>query len=266
MPARQGHQEAEMHTKKLLGGALVGGALIAATAAPVGAATSTDRVSETNMRDGYAASPSASDTNWYREDTRVGGGVTQTKDFGAPTGFGDGALALTDNNTTSAKAQLMTSSHVRGTLLATVTGLDYWTYQSSTTSPVIAAASYQLVIDPDGDPNTANTTTLVYEPYQGGDPQPLAPDVWQHWDATNRLWWSTKDISCNGGAFTVAHGSGGPANAAANPLNVGLNCPGATVLEVGVDVGSFNPNYTVAVDGLHLQTATDSYTWDFGPK
>ena len=35
----------------------------------------------------------------------------------------------------------MTSSHVRGTLLATVTGLDYWTYNSSTTSPAIADTS-----------------------------------------------------------------------------------------------------------------------------
>lgn len=247
-------------TNRLIGGALVGGALIVATSAPVGAATSTDRVIEASMRDGYAVSPSASDALWYREDTRVGGGVTQTKVFGAPAGFGDGALALTDNSTNTAKAQLMTSSHVRGTLLATVTGLDYWTYNSSTTSPAIADASYQLVIDPDGDPNTANNTTLVYEPYN----QNTTPvqDTWEHWDATNGNWWSSKQITCD--AFSVAPGAGGPPFT--TPGTVGANCPGATVLEVGVDVGSYNPNYTVAIDGLRLQTATDSYTWDFGPK
>ena len=138
----------------------------------------------------------------------------------------------------------MTSSHVRGTLLATVTGLDYWTYNSSTTSPAIADASYQLVIDPDGDPNTANNTTLVYEPYN----QNTTPvqDTWEHWDATNGNWWSSKQITC--GAFSVAPGAGGPPFT--TPGTVGANCPGATVLEVGVDVGSYNPDYTVAVDGL----------------
>ena len=65
-------------------------------------------------------------------------------------------------------------------------------------------------------------------------------------------------------AFSVAPGAGGPPFT--TPGTVGANCPGATVLEVGVDVGSYNPDYTVAVDGLRLQTATDSYTWDFGPK
>ena len=46
-----------MRTKRFVGGALVGGALIAVTSAPVGAAASTDRVVEANIRDGYSAVP-----------------------------------------------------------------------------------------------------------------------------------------------------------------------------------------------------------------
>jgi hypothetical protein len=47
---------------------------------------------------------------------------------------------------------------------------------------------------------------------------------------------------------------------------VGTNCVGASVLGVGINIGSSNPNYVTAADGVHFETATDSYTGDFGPK
>jgi hypothetical protein len=253
--------------RKLVGGGLVGGVLLVRAAVPLGAAMSVDRVSEGNMRDGNPSSLSTSDSNWYREDTRVGGGVTLTKDFAAPgntvgpaghPNFGDGSLALTTNSQTTAKAQLFTSHHVTGTPLAAITKLSYYTYQSSTTSPAIADAAYEITVDLGG----GGFTTLVYEPYQGGAPGPIVPDTWQYWDATSGNWWSTRQITC--GTFSIAPGHGGPPFT--NPTQVGLNCPNAKVIQVGVNVGSNNANYTVAVDGLQFQTATDDFTWDFGPK
>jgi hypothetical protein len=47
---------------------------------------------------------------------------------------------------------------------------------------------------------------------------------------------------------------------------VGTHCVGASVLGVGINIGSSNPNDVTAADGVHFETATDSYTGDFGPK
>jgi hypothetical protein len=245
--------------RRLAGSVLVGGVLLVRAAVPLGAATSVDRVSESTLRDGNPSSLSADDPLWYREDTRVGGGVTLTKDFGAPPNFGDGALALTTNATTKAKAQLFTSHHVTGTLLSAITKLGYYTYQSSTTSPAIADAALQITVNLPG----GGFTTLVYEPYQGsGGPNPIVPDTWQYWDATGGNWWSTRDVTC--GSYHLAAGHGGAPFT--NPTALGTNCPGAKVLQIGVNVGSANPGYTVAVDGVEFATATDDFTWDFGPK
>ena len=252
--------------RKLAGGVLVGGVLLVRAAVPLGAATAVDPVSESTLRDGNPSSLSTSDSLWYREDTRVGGGVTLTKDFGAPSStvgpsghpnLGDGALALTTNGTTKAKAQLFTSHHVTGTALAAITKLSYYTFQSSTTSPAVADPAYQITVDLGG----GGFTTLVYEPYQGGG-SPIVPDTWQYWDATSGNWWSTRDVTC--GAYHLAAGHGGAPFT--NPAALGTNCPGAKVIQIGVNVGSNNPNYTIAVDGLQFQTATDDFTWDFGPK
>jgi hypothetical protein len=245
------------------------------TAAMAAPTTNTVRVSQSSLRDGYPSNPSSSDNLWYRMDTRVGGGVTLVKpgDTGNPiagvpavSGLEPGSLALTTNNTDTAKAQLLTTGNgVRGTPLASVTDLSYWTYQVSG-SPTIADASWQLVVDTDGNLNTtSDETTLVWEAYNGNDTQQaIVPDQWQFWDTTNGNWWSSRAISCNAGAFTLAAGHGGPPFT--TPNAVALGCPGAVVAAIGVNVGSSNAGYTVAVDGVHFQTLTSSTTWDFGPK
>jgi hypothetical protein len=255
---------------KILAGAAFASAIAIGPATVASAADSTHRVSQSQMRDG-SLTYSADDANWYRDDTRVGGGVTLTKDFGAPSGLGDGALALTTNSTNNAKAQLLTSDGVYGTLLGDVTSLSYWTYQSlAAGGSAEGDASYQLRVDIDGDTNTTgDITNLVFEPYWNDsesdgnpNPQPIAPDTWQFWDATNLRWWSSKQITC--GEFSVAPGAGGPPFT--TPSEVGTNCPNAIVLAVGANVGSYNPNYISGVDGIHFGTSTDSITWDFGPK
>lgn len=76
---------------------------------------------------------------WTTADTRPGGSVTFVTDFTAPSG--NGALKLTTDATTTAKAQYM---HDTSTLLSDVTELAYWTKQN-VGSPPVADPSYQLV-------------------------------------------------------------------------------------------------------------------------
>jgi len=210
------------------------------------------------MHDGYAANPSATDVGWYREDTRVGGGVTLTTNFGGAPSFGGGSLALTTNNQNSAKAQLFTSDDVRGKDLITIGATSYSTYHSSLTGTVNDDPSYQLRIDLDGDlSTTSDQTNLVYEPYWndtetgigGGMPQHpegLTDDTWQQWNTTNGTWWSSKQIgNANGssgapcGSFHIEPGAGGPPFT--TPGQVGTGCPGAKVVKIGLNVGSSNP-------------------------
>ena len=254
--------------------ALALGPTVAATAA-----TNTVRVSQSSLRDGYPSNPSSSDNLWYREDTRVGGGVTLVKpgDTGNPipavpaaSGLEPGSLALTTNSSASAKAQLFTYGNgVRGTPLASVTSLSYWTYEHAGLANT-ADPAYQLRVDTDGDlSTTADQTTLVYEPYwndtEGPDPQgAIVADTWQQWDATNGQWWSSKAINCVG--LTLPPGMGGGPGTWTTPQAVAVGCPGALVAAVGVNIGSGNPDYVVATDGVHFETLTSSTTWDFGPK
>jgi hypothetical protein len=265
------------------GTAFAVGMFFGASVGPAGADPGTHRVLEPTLHDGFPSSPSATDTGWYREDTRVGGGVTLTKNFGAPPGLGDGSLALTTNDQNSAKAQLITRHEIYGASLADVSNLGYSTWHSATGSTTFtdANASYQLRIDLDGqnlnDPNTTDQTNLVYEPYwndvEGTSPQHpegIQPDTWQDWDATGGDWWSSKQIGnadasdtppC--GTFHIEPGAGGPPFT--RPSEVAANCPDAKVVAVGVNVGSFNPSYVVAVDGLHFNIGADNFAFDFGP-
>jgi hypothetical protein len=278
---------------KLFAGVGFTAALVLGPAIPAFAASTTDRVVIDTLRDGNPPTSDnpQNDAHWYREDTRVGGGVQlyKTGDNGAlpaPGGsLGNGALALTTNSQNSAKAQLMTTQHVYGTPVADITGLDYSTYMDPNSEPQnplgskILLPSFQLQIDTDGDGDVAcgdtacGFTTLVYEPYQNGtghsDPQPaVATGTWQAWDATNGDWWSSKAIHCTGGTpedpFDRAAGAGGPPFT--RPSQIATECPNAIVLQVGLNMGSFNPNAITAADGLHFATAANDYTWDFGPK
>jgi hypothetical protein len=259
-------------------------AFVLGPAIPSLAATTIERIGNERVKHGYPTDPGAEglqveNRNWYHEDTRVGGGVELTDIWAGPQpDYGDGALALTTNNTDRAKAQLITHGHVYGTPLQDVTNLSYWTYQEGVTEnpngPPEANASFQLQIDTDGDLDlTTGFTTLVWEPYfndgpEDGGTQPIAPDEWQFWEVTGGRWWSTREINCTGGdpdPFTLPAGAGGVSNPT-TPAAVGVGCPAAKIVGIGVNVGTFNRNYVVGVDGITLSTATDDYVWDFGPK
>jgi hypothetical protein len=185
------------------------------------------------------------DTSWGPSDTRPGGAVSFSAAYGAPAGLGTSALRLTTTNDNAAKADYWTAS-VNGTPLSQVNALAYWTYQAAA-SFAGGDASLQLAIDVNGaDPG--GFTTLVYEPYWNGA---VTNGAWQHWDATGGQWWSTKTVG------TLVAGGGGP------PLytiaQVAAGNPNAVVLAIGVNVGSYNPGYDVATDGVQFNDTT----WNF---
>ncbi len=190
---------------------------------------------------------------WGTEDTRPGGAVTFTEEFGAPPGLGSGSLKLTTDLTVVAKADYFTHT-VAGTPLASVTDLAYWTFHAVTPQPPVADPSYQLQIDANGAA-AGGFTTLVFEPYWNVNQGPIVPGVWQNWDVDAGLLWSSRAVA--DGTCVLAAGAGGPplyALAAVKAL-----CPNAVVVGIGVNIGSYNPGYTVGADGVQFNDTI----WNF---
>jgi hypothetical protein len=179
---------------------------------------------------------------WTTADTRPGGNVNYVNDTSSP--YPKGALALTTNSTTTAKAQYM---HSTSTPLQDVTELGYYSKQVS--GPVFANASYQLVVLLNGQP--AGFTTFVFEPYQNTGQGSIVNNEWQNWDADEGQMWSTRSFtdSNNPGCSVMAGGGGAPFYTLSD---LKTNCPDAVVISFGVNVGSNNPGYTVFVDGVQF--------------
>jgi len=198
-------------------------------------------------------------TNWHELDTRPGGAHEFTEDYGAPAGLGEGSLELTTDATTAAKADYFTLVHA-GTPLADVTDLSYWTYQTAGQLPH-ADASYQLQIDADGTiGDGAGFTTLVFEPYQSGivGGAVIVPAIWQQWDVDAGQFWSSRAVA--DGTCVLAQGFGGAPFYSLATLKT--LCPDAVVIGIGVNIGSFNPGYTVATDGVQFNDTT--YNFELG--
>lgn len=186
---------------------------------------------------------------WTTAETRPGGTVSFVSDPTAPRG--KGALQLTTDLTTAAKAQYL---HNTNTPLAQVNELGYWTKQILLPGPV-ADPSYQLAMCLNGvtatgcAPQTAPGTgsgfsTLVYEPYQGGQGV-VVNNVWQKWTIDNTgLFWSTRTVVCQNGV--IAGTPGGPSTYTI--AMVKTMCPSAVVVQFGVNIGSNNPGYVVRTD------------------
>jgi hypothetical protein len=257
-------------------------ALVLGPAVAAAAADTTLHVQPTNVKDGNppASEHPENDCTWYREDTRVGGSAIvyragEPGALAAPGGdLGDGAIALTTTLQPTAKAQVMTTCHSAGVAVADIEGLTFHTYLDPSSEPQTAGTpsitpSYQMQIDTNGLDTAGGFTTIVYEPYQ--DPnatQTVERGVWQEWDAFAGKWWTTRAIDCTGGTPDEPYHrdarAGGPPET--SPGEIGTECPGAVVLQIGVNVGSNNPNAITAVDGVTFTTSAGTTTWDFGPK
>ena len=246
--------------KLLLGSAFAFMVVAGVTVGPASAADTTQHVLNSDLKDGYRPNGDSSDTSWYREDTRVGGGVGLSTDYGNPSGPDKTAVVLTTNDHTSAKAQLYTNQ-VNGTLLSDINGLSYDTYQDSSElgNDGVADVAYQIQVDYNGLDTDGGFTTLTFEPYINPDIQGILPVIWQHWEATGAKWYSSRQITC--GDFSVAPSRGSDTT---TPNDVGTNCPSA-VRRPRDKHRPNNPSYITAADNVHFATATNSYTADFGP-
>lgn len=189
---------------------------------------------------------------WSTADTRPGGAVNFIVDATAPSGAG--ALQLTTDLTTAAKAQYM---HATSTPLADVTELSYYTKQNSAPFPE-ADPSYQLGTCLGGivAGSCVGFTTFVYEPYENGV---VVPQIWQQWDVASGQVWSSKTYT-DGGTCTVVAGAGGAPFYSLALLKT--LCPNAVVVSFGVNVGSFNPGYDVETDLVDF----NGTTYDFEPS
>jgi hypothetical protein len=200
---------------------------------------------------------------WTTADTRTGGDVNFVVDSTAPSGVG--ALQLTTDATTTAKAQYM---HATNTPIGSVTELSYWTRQVS--GPIHADASYQLPVclggftspqTPTNPTGCTGFTTFVFEPYQNnglGAPSPvIIPNVWQQWDVDAGQFWSSRSYS-DGSCTVVAGGGGAPFYSLATIQTI---CPNAVVVGFGVNIGSNNPSYDVYTDLVNF----NGTTYDFEP-
>ncbi|MCC2630712.1 MAG: hypothetical protein K0S38_521 [Candidatus Paceibacter sp.] len=181
---------------------------------------------------------------WSTADTRPGGAVNYVADATSP--YPDGALQLTTDLTTTAKAQYL---HEASTTLASVTELSYYTKQVS--GPVHADPSYQLLVDLNGAA-AGGFTTFVYEPYQNGV---VVPGTWQQWDVDAGQMWSSRSFS-EGTCTVVAGGGGAPFYTLAG---LQATCPDAVVVGFGVNIGSNNPGYDVYTDGVTFNGTTYNF-------
>src|SRR5207302_116116 len=133
-----------------------------------------------------------------------------------------GALQLTTDATTTAKAQYM---HSANTPLSQVNELSYYTKQNSAIFPE-GDPSYQLPVCLGGvvDGACVGFTTFVFEPYENGV---VTPSVWQYWNVMNGQLWSSRTATdqSNPTCTTVA-GAGGAPFYSINTLKT--LCPNAT--------------------------------------
>lgn len=187
---------------------------------------------------------------WTTADTRPGGAVNYVSDTTAPGTPNAGALQLTTDSTTTAKAQYL---HDTNTPLSSVNELSYATKQNSA-SFVGGDASYQLATCLGGVSGTACTgfTTFVYEPYQNGT---VTPGVWQSWDVDAGQFWSSRNYT-DGTCAVVAGGGGAPFYTLAS---LQANCPNAVVVGFGVNIGSNNPSYNVESDLVDFNGTTYNF-------
>ncbi|HET6873859.1 MAG TPA: hypothetical protein VFH70_03730 [Acidimicrobiales bacterium] len=205
----------------VVGGLAAGSIALGATAAM---AASTVTVTPTDTQ------------GWSTADTNSGGAVNFVVDSSAPAGVG--ALQLTTDATTAAKAQYL---HAASAPLANVNELSYYTKQVAPAGP-IADPSYQVIAYLNG--GTSGFTTLVFEPYQNTAEGAILPGAWQKWDVASGLFWSTRTVTCSNG--TIAGTPGGPAVYTLSAIEAA--CPNAVVAGFGVNVGSNNPSYNVETD------------------
>jgi hypothetical protein len=192
-----------------------------------------------------------SNTQGWQTDIRGAAEINYIDDNTSP--YAPGVLQIKTTSSNIDKAQYLKST---STPLAQVTDLSYQTKQVS--GPSTAAASYQLEVDLNGAADGGNTT-LVYEPHWNG---PVVPSAWQSWDVDAGRLWSSETVA--DGACSVDSATDGEPQYTLAQIKVA--CPNAIVQAYGINVGGFNPNFNVEVDGVQFNNVFNNFERSNLPK
>ena len=191
-------------------------------------------------------------TGWWTDDTRSNGSVAVNADLGAPVGLGCRSAKLTTGEATGSplqdKAQLF-SFELAGTPLSSIDTISYWANKSAASTGG-SAINLALNVSVTGSSVPTGFATLVYEPYQqSGGQAAIQVGVWQQWDATATTpgdgeWWTSK----------IPSGPGSQGQPMPWAQFQALFSD-ANIMGYGFNLGSNNPNTTVAGDGLVFGSA-----------
>ena len=221
-------------------------------------------------------SPTPATGVWFESDVRTGGTASVAQLFGVggnlelfqplPTGAG----RLTTDATNVAKAEVSVANNF-GTLNSIVNtlGVAYSWHKATSAgqnlnaAPAIKLTFYNPVCD--DTPGSDCFATLVYEPYTNGFGNFPTTDVWQRSElsATTGYWWTT-------GGFGHPHGFGGcsttPCPTLAGWLATSTPDFGeATLVQVSVGVGSFNPGQNGYFDDVRITGTSADASYNFEP-
>lgn len=185
-------------------------------------------------------------------DASVSGGLATYVD-GSPAGLGSSSLELATTSDVTSKAVY---AHPENIKLADLSSASYWTKQVAASSD---GGSASMVLGVDLDGNGSWDTNLVFEPYWQNNLSPDAAPVmkgeWQKWDVKGGALWSTRAFG-SGDAAIQAGSGGAPFYTLENIL---ANYPEAKLTGIGVNVGSYNTDYTIDIDGVELNGMTYNF-------
>jgi len=195
-----------------------------------------------------------SDRQGWKAYTAGGGSITYVDAPAVGDGFGASALQLrTENNLDSqagyyhevdkAFSALPAISYMAKTISANVPVPD------ATQSNPGGSAGMALFTDLNGD--GAYDTTLVYEPYLSdglSDNAPVVPNEWKTWDVLQGSVWSSKMY--DSAAMKTEKGTGG--SVLYKLSDVLAKYTSAKLVGAAINVGTYNPNYTVNIDAVTI--------------
>lgn len=223
-------------------------ALIAA-APTAGGSGSTVVVSESDVSRQAENTPPL--RNWVLYSRLLGNGAFVTGPGTPPLGVGSVTLTTP---TSADKVQLFNYDH-RGTPLADVRSMSYYTYRTAGTGQQVTAINVEVDVN---GAAPGGFTTLVFEPVYNTTQGTVTNGQWQYWDAYNggnAIWWSSNPIPGAPNRDTFVPWS---TIVAANPDAV-------IVGGYGLNQGSGNPGLVSSVDALHFDTPSVAVTYDFEP-
>lgn len=191
--------------------------------------------------------------NWSDVESQTGGAVAFVADSSTLT-TGNGALKLTTNATSNAKAHYQNYFTTPVALSDISNTMSYSTKQNSAAF-IAGDPSYQITMNVYGDSGYNNFT---YEPYVDKGNGAVVNGIWQNWNVGAGKFYSSHSYSDTQTAnnSTIVSSQGDHTYTLAE---IRAAFPSATVSGIGVNVGSNNPSYDVEADNLVFNGTTYNF-------